>query len=100
MNDQINLIKEGVGSVGNQFLSDFILMWLLRGDYLLQADGVGLGFAVLTQFELPVELLGQVAVAALAEQRDFSMELHSPLKDILRDERKRRHEDISWRQKK
>lgn len=51
--------------------------------YLLQANSVGLGFTVLTQVEMLVQLLGQVAMAALSKQCDFSMELHSPLKNIL-----------------
>lgn len=59
-------------------------MWVVQVIYLLQADCVGLGFTVLTQVELLVKLLGQVAVTALSKQRDFSMELHSSLKHILK----------------
>lgn len=55
--------------------------------YLLEADGVRLRFAVLPQVELLVKLLGQVAMTALSKQRDFSMELHPSLKDILQQER-------------
>ncbi|TNN42288.1 hypothetical protein EYF80_047550 [Liparis tanakae] len=51
------------------------------------ADGVGLGFTVLPQVELLVELLGQVAVAALSEHGDLGVELHPSLKDILQQER-------------
>lgn len=54
-----------------------------RVTHLLQADGVGLWFAVLSQVELLVELFGQVSVTAFAKHRDFSVELHSSLKNIL-----------------
>lgn len=57
--------------------------------YLLEADGVGLRFTVLPQVELLVQLLGQVTVTALSEQRDFGVELHSPLKNILKRDRNR-----------
>lgn len=51
--------------------------------HLLQADGVGLWFAVFSQVELLVQLFGQVSMAAFSKQRDFSVELHSPLKNVL-----------------
>lgn len=54
-----------------------------RVTHLLQADGVGLWFAVFSQVELLVELLGQVSVTAFSKHRDFSVELHSSLKNIL-----------------
>lgn len=68
-------------------LSFISLMWAVCVIYLLQANGVGLGLTVLTQVELLVKLLGQVAMTALSEQCDFSMELHSSLKNILKQEK-------------
>ena len=51
--------------------------------YLLESDGVGLRLTVLPQVEVPVELLGQMAVAALPEQSDLGVQLHAPLKGVL-----------------
>lgn len=51
--------------------------------HLLQADRVGLWFAVFSQVELLVQLFGQVSMTAFSKQRDFSVELHSSLKNIL-----------------
>lgn len=51
--------------------------------YLLEADGVCLRLAVLTQVELFVKLLGKMAVTSLSEQRHLGVELHPALKDVL-----------------
>ena len=51
--------------------------------YLLETDGVCLGLTVPPQVEVPVELLSQVAVAALPEQSDLGVQLHAPLKGVL-----------------
>lgn len=42
-------------------------------EYLLEPDPVRLGLAVGPQVELPVQLLGQVSVAALCKDCDFGM---------------------------
>lgn len=54
-----------------------------RVPHLLQADGVGLWFAVFSQVELLVELFGQVSMTAFSKHCDFSVEFHSSLKNIL-----------------
>lgn len=65
-----------------------IIIWVVFVVYLLQADGIGLGFAIFTQVEVLVKLFGQVAMTALSKYCDFSMKLHSSLKNILETERK------------
>lgn len=56
-NNQSNQIKrkQNVGRQQRHFI------------YLLQANGIGLGFTVLTQVELLVKLLGQVTMTALSK---------------------------------
>lgn len=55
--------------------------------HLLQSDGVGLWVAVFSQVELLVQLFGQVSMTAFSKQGDFSVQLHSSLKNILTHER-------------
>lgn len=56
---------------------------MVRAAHLLQANGVGLRLTAVTQVEALIELFSQVAVAALAKQGDFGVELHPSLKHIL-----------------